>query len=389
MTRLFLSLVLFTSLSPAALAQSRPVAEPQQRVSDLFNQCCAGRFPSIADDRGFVVFWSVDGRVMARRVSPSGEPQATPTVLQDSAFAPTPVSDGSSILVFSTRTADHVIQAQVVSNELRELFGPVVVRKGFPLAATFDGVDYILVSSELSETTRLAELWLSRVARDGRLISSKRVEIEPAANVGSGVSIATNGSEFVVAWNDVIPFDCGPFPCIVPTRLRVITFNSDLELTALKGNIVDEEAYYPSVVWTGSRFVLVWSDLGAVLAQTVEPAMAGAPRVVLDLPAPDTIFLGSSAVWDGRNVVIVAYRAFSNGELYSVRLDGTGAPVDSGGPFLVSSRLGYLTGILLTTRGSGLSLLTYLNGLQADGYAVVSSIIRTEPASRMRRAVRR
>jgi hypothetical protein len=389
MTRLLLSLVLFASFSLSALAQSRPVAEPQQRVSELFTQCCAGRFPSIADDRGFVVFWSVDGRVMARRVSPSGQPQGTPAVLQDSAFAPTPVSDGSSILVFSTRTTDRVIQAQVVSNDLRELFGPVIVRKGSALAATFDGVDYILVSSEFNETTRLSELWLSRVARDGRLLASKRIDIEPAANVGSGVSIATNGSEFVVAWNDVVPVDCGPFPCIAPTRLRVITFDSDLELTALKGNIVDEEGYYPSVVWTGSRFVLVWTDLGAVLAQTVEPAMAATPGVVLDLPPADTIFLGSSAVWDGRNVVIVAYRAFSNGELYSVRLDGTGALVDPAGPFLVSSRLGYLTGILLSTRGSGVSLLTYLNGLQADGYAVVSSIIRNEPARGMRRAVRR
>ena len=387
MTRLILSLVLFTSLSPAALAQSRPVADPPQRVSDLSDQCCTSRFPAVADDRGFVVVWSLEGRVMARRVSPSGQPQNAPVVIQESAFAPTPVSDGQSIMVFSTRQTDRLIQAQVLSKDLRELFAPVIVREGVVLAAVFDGVDYVLVSSQLNAVSGLSEMWLSRVARDGRLVASKKVDLDLAVNIGGGVSIATNGFDYFVAWNDIVPTDCGPFPCIAPTTLRVISFDRALDLTAFRGDVVGQEGYYSSIVWTGTDFVLVWTNLGEVLAMKLEPLKTAAPEVIID--TPDSIFLGTSAVWDGRNVVVVAYRAFSNGELYSVRLDASGTPLDSREGILIASNRGYLTSILLTPRGDGVSLLTYLNGLQVNGYGGVASLIRSEPVRRMRRAVGR
>jgi hypothetical protein len=118
----------------------------------------------------------------------------------------------------------------------------------------------------------------------------------------------------------------------------------------------------------------------------LEPLKTAAPEIIIDFP--DSLFLGISAVWDSRNVMVVAYRAFSKGELYSVRLDGSGTPVDPKDGILIASDRGYIGRTPdLTTRGEGVSLLTYVSGYE-NGHGV-SHLIRSEPVRPIRRAVGR
>ena len=274
----------------------------------------------------------------------------------------------------------------MVSRDLQP--GPVTeLGSLLPVAAIFDGVDYVVAFLR----TKGAWAWsgslvLGRVSRDGELLFLRDVVLDPVTNVNyQNLSMATNGPDFVLAWNDFIPTECGLTPCVTPERLRVLTFNGALEVTSVRGTTLISGGMQPSVIWTGSAFVITWTDMLRVYAQTVDPnvPITVDPRVVFDHPGG--LVMQHAAAWNGEHIAVAVGTGSSDGRVYMTRVDRNGTPLDApaGIPLL---HPWWVSSLNHTAGPDREALLTIVGALPHQG--TFATVVRHEQISRRRAATR-
>ena len=376
-------------LAAGVAAIAAPVAAPMQQVSSAFTSCC-GDTVGVWTESGYFVFWSPrPGKVHSRRIATDGRPADNEMEIGSSTTRPIVASDGKTILVLTSDA--HVpgavapVDAIVVSVVPGVPHGAAFqLPAGEPLAAVFDGRDYVIAIREPKDASG-SRLRLMRVAHNGTVIHSQLVDFEPAFNPMGRVALSTNGSDFVMVWADAVPTNCSGMPCVSPSRLRVLTFQSLLELTGHRGTIVAADGIQPSVVWTGFVFVTTWTDVSRVLSLNIDPASdrIGAPRAILQPPA---LVFSQTAAWDGEQVSVLSSTPFFDPKIYLVRLDRFGEPLDDarGVPVLAPGR--YFTALTLIGADDGHSLMTFI--FEKLDYFVFSSLLGVEQPGRRRAATR-
>jgi hypothetical protein len=86
-------------------------------------------------------------------------------------------------------------------------------------------------------------------------------ELIPTSSPAYEVSIASNGHDYLIAWNDNVCY----FPCnaAAPSRVLAVRAGADgrgLDSKPLVLDGRDSFAHYPSIAWTGSSYAVVWDE---------------------------------------------------------------------------------------------------------------------------------
>jgi hypothetical protein len=84
-------------------------------------------------------------------------------------------------------------------------------------------------------------------------------EAIPTSSAAYELSIASNGHDYLIAWNENVCI----FPCDVPFPSRVLAVRVGNDGRALDSkpiviDDIDSFSHYPSIAWTGSSYAVVW-----------------------------------------------------------------------------------------------------------------------------------
>jgi len=288
--------------------------------------------PAVASDgKNWLVVWQ-DHRsgqyvnIYAARVAPDGtlldqggiviSPQAPNHQLQ-----PAVAFDGTNYLVV---WADHrngnwdIYGARVTPD------GTVLDANGFPIAVAanqqqapsiaFDGVNYLVVFQD--QRTGDANIGGARVSPAGVVLDPSGLTISGAPNVQSGPELVYDGASYVVAWQDLRTGVADIYAARVQTDGTVLDPNGIAVSAAASAQTV------PAISFDGEYVVSVWEDARSGVGTDVYGARLDLTAAVLDpngfLVASGTNGKATAIASDGAGRAIVAYDALdpSNGAVH-------------------------------------------------------------------------
>ena len=360
------SAILFAALalSGAVLAQRAP----ENQVTPPFTLCCAA-VNVVANSDSFAVFWQDETGVLGRLISTNGIPIGEPVRIASNRFQPIVASDGIEFIVFLLDPDASLIEAHILGPDLRQTrMLPRLVR-GQPVSAVFDGVDYILLSFERSQGpgAPASEMWLTRLTRSGTVRERQRIVVAQALVNGR---VATNGSEYAVAWIELEPQDCLG-PCVSPSRLRAAIFDSAFRPGRLQPRDVAREGYQPSIDWTGVDFLLTWTDFHRVRTQRLDGSHS---ETVIDPPG-DVMVLGADAVWNGQSLIALGSGSFSDRNIYVGHTDRYGRRISALEGSILRRFSEYMTGLTVAANGTT-AIAAYIKRIGfTNTYAIFVSVV--------------
>jgi len=133
---------------------------------------------------------------------------------------------------------------------------------------------------------------------------------------GTPISLAWNGSEYGVSWQDGRNWNEGTAEDIYFTRIDQagIKIGDDIRITNLPS-----QSWYPHLVWNGNEYGLSWSELGSGIyfarLDNVGNKLTG--NIELTNQSTDMPF---SFIWTGSNYAL----SWTPGEMYFMRSDSAG-----------------------------------------------------------------
>jgi hypothetical protein len=287
-----------------------------------------------------LVAWTEASGIFAARVTPGGSaiepngifiaPQATPTrdLVSFSVPAVRVVFDGEDYVV-AWRTADGV-QMQRVDDETGALLGPRIAIA--PCVQSFDlGRDdagLLLVGSSCSGF----HLFAQRIGIAGAV--GGPVAISPSEMPTGNPRIAWNGSEWLVAFNELISLNL-QWPAfrgnVFVERLSSALAVADTPIALTASTDTDESS--PLVATNGRDFLVVWTRRwanGGVAGRLVRADGSLGDRFALTTDTADA----RAIVWDGTRYV-VAYALMRPDQTHELWLTHAGddrIPVSTGAP---------------------------------------------------------
>jgi hypothetical protein len=206
--------------------------------------------------------------------------------------------------------------------------GPDVALTSWPgsvntYSSVWTGADFAVVWDHYSGTDDDREVFLIRLdSGGGRRGMDTRISTAPGY---SGYpAIAWNGSEYAIAWEDDRDGNVEIFFRLVDAAGVPLT--PEIRITNTAG-----ESYDPKIVWTGSDYLLVWSDntSGVFMVQRTRLDRSGKP-----LSEPVAITDGPMGGYASRLVrsgpevgLFWSEDAWPIGDLYFTRLDLLGEPI--------------------------------------------------------------
>lgn len=299
--------LLLTAVYRAGTASSTDVFA--QAVSDLltattpFSLAYSGteqrRVAVAAGQNGFLAAWVEHGpdafeRVMVRRVLPDGTPVGADAEvmkaplgsdIDDTAI----VSNGTHyLLTWRVGTAAYGIRMAAQSGEWLDP-GPFAIAMVLRLAVASNGTDAVAVwSSDTGECSAPACLQSRRIRMTGDPLADPVVTLANPAEA-TEVAIASNGSDYLVAWKDGFT-DCvilciGPIPAEVRAlRLRADATKIDAAPLVLLSMDDEVQPGKLAAAWNGGRYLVAWMiEHGAV---DVAGALVTAEGAVLERGVP-------------------------------------------------------------------------------------------------------
>lgn len=295
-----------------------------------------GRPALATDGAGALLAWD-DGELRAARVSADGtvlDPGGVPSATYGQA-QPVAAFDGERYWI--VWTGDDGVHAAAVAPGSAELDPERILSlaeettESSNVAAVFDGEQLLVVW----QTPHALDPWISvdlraaRVSRAGAVLDPGGVVVASGWLTYSEVALAAGQGSAFAAWMQGginAPWD------IFGVALRGATPDASGPVPVA---VSPADQGWPSVVFDGQSYVVVWSD-GRIVTHGIYAARVSPSGELLD---PSGILVGDTpvtdaeplAVFDGQNTAVVwrAYDCCGTTELYAARLSPDGVPLDA------------------------------------------------------------
>ncbi len=287
------------------------------------------------DGTDYFVVWAAAGQdVYGTRVSRSGvvlEPSHLLSLNNTSAYRPFVVFDDTNHLVsWEDRIVTNcaVVGARVNRACIPlDSTGIVIARSAgsvsYPSAA-FGRADYLVVWGNY-------DVLGARVSTDGVVLDTTGLVVSTAANAQQGPSVAFDGSSYLVVWEDGRDWRNGQFDIY---GMRVSEAGALLDPRSIP---ISQGTFYqshPSIACDGSEYLVVWQDARNGGQYDIYGARVLRDGTVLD-PNGIQISAGSfseywpAVVFDGSNYLVTWMRYIGlDGDIYGARVSPAGVVVD-------------------------------------------------------------
>ena len=310
--------------------------------------------PAVASDgSAFLVAWSSGGSpnqdIYAARVSNTGA-VADPTGIAVSTTAdqdlfPAAAWDGTNFVI--AWEATQAVRAARVTP-----LGVVLDAGGFPVggpsgrapAVTSNGSSSFLAWHTNPAAASGRDVYAARVSSGGGVVDSPPILVSITANNQRTPALAWNpeGRYFLVVWRD----DRGSSADIYGTR--VTGTGTILDGTGFPISTAPGDQTNPSVVWSGTHFLVAWDDPRSgveddfdVYGARVDAAGAVLEPGGIPISARSVSSQDHNAVaWDGTNFLVVWRDTRSGSHIYGARVSDAGAVLDGAG-ILISTEAGF------------------------------------------------
>jgi len=282
--------------------------------------------PQIAAGGGVTMtVWTEESGVYAARVTPTGTPDGRGIQLSYSGFAPNIVFDGTNFLVtFGLRNGNFVsIKSARIDRDVHVIDAHNVTDVCTTSMTLARGAESSLLAYSNCTTRAIDAI---RIANSGEPIDSLPLTLTPPGMYATNPSAAWNGSEYLVAWEEMIPR---------PSGLLFPTYHVNLRATRVSGSLtlidgqplaiaVNNDDRFdngsPSVASSGEDFLIAWnSPVGIAAIHVADSGLItdSAPLLLGNGNTPD-------AVWDGTRY-LVAWR--DNGIIQAAHVGAAGEPL--------------------------------------------------------------
>lgn len=218
--------------------------------------------------------------------------------------------------------------------------GAVLDSSGVPISAAsgwqhtpsvaFGGANYLVVWED-SRGGDGFDIYCARVDTSVVVLDSSGVPICTAVDDQRDPSVAFDGTNFLVVWEDRRDgFDYEIFGA------RIDTSGTVLDSSAIRICAAFDDQWNPSVAFDGTNYLVIWQDGRSGVDPHIWGARVDTSGTVLDFmtisAAPDGQGCPSLA-FDGDNYLAVwqNYRSGTDYEIYGARIDTSGAVLDSSG----------------------------------------------------------
>ncbi len=256
---------------------------------------------------------------------------------------PSVASDGTDYLVVweDFRNAQDTSEDIFATRVSRA--GTILDTAGFPVSTApnqqqspdvaWNGSTYLVVWSD-HRSGVLGDIWGARVTNGGTVLDPSGKAISTATGQQDWPAVASNGSDFMVTWDDHRSQVTGHD--IWAQKVR----GTDGVATgaALAVSTANAEQQFPDVAWTGTQFFMVWMDSRNAVtsgydvygARTLSTGGIGPSTPISTAPrdqrSPDIAWAGTTGfvVWDDD-------RTLGQVDVYGSRLTDTGVVLDPGG----------------------------------------------------------
>ncbi|HLL52939.1 MAG TPA: hypothetical protein VK447_05295, partial [Myxococcaceae bacterium] len=364
--------LLASSAYPAVLD---PVISPEQSVDSPVNgpSNALQISPSVAfNGTGYLVVWQddragVDSDIYGTRVAADG------TVLDTSGIAikwgphkqrnPTVASDGSGYLVVWEESGrDWFIDihgARVAAD------GTVLDPEGFVISAgtgsgyrprvASNGAGYLVVWSDgRNRGEAYTDIYGARVGADGVVLDPEGLALCACPRAQEEPSVASDGSGYLVAWEDVRSGSWDIY------GTRVSADGTVHEPSGLPLSTVTEEQVTPAVASNGAGYLVAWNDTRGGDSRNIYATRVGSDGAVHDPSGLLLSTLGANpnlpAVASNGTGYLVAWERWSadntSSDLMATRVGADGAVLDPAG-LMLSRAPGYQRTPALTSNGTG------------------------------------
>jgi hypothetical protein len=144
---------------------------------------------------------------------------------------------------------------------------PVPLATAFELVLAADN-DSVLAAYTIACSQRCPRA--HAIATDTAAMFRASETIIPGTTTANQLSMASNGSDYLIAWND---YFC-EYPCNANMRRRVLAqrLGADGRTLSTKPIVIDDAhnyAAYPSVAWTGTNYAVSWAEDGVTAGRHV------------------------------------------------------------------------------------------------------------------------
>ncbi|MCX6842733.1 MAG: hypothetical protein NTX53_10670, partial [candidate division WOR-3 bacterium] len=216
--------------------------------------------------------------------------------------------------------------------------GPALYDQGEP-AIAFDGANFLVVWTDYRSSS---DIYGARVTPQGTVLDPGGIVISEAADDQSSPAIAFDGTDFLVVWTDERSGSSDVYGARVTPQGAVLD-SSGIAISPMAGN-----QYFPSLVFVGTNFLVVWSD-GRAGNSDIYGARVTPQGAVLD---PDGFVISQAAYeqrspalgFDGANFLVVWEDSRSTGpdesDIYGARVTPQGTVLDPDG-FVISDDTNY------------------------------------------------
>jgi hypothetical protein len=279
--------------------------------------------------------------IYGTRVTPSGEVLDTSGIPISTAvnnqYYPSIASDGIDYLVvwYDDRGLDRDIYGARVSQsgEVLDTLGiPIstaVNNQSYPSIA-FDGTNYLVVWDDYRSGSAY-DIYGARVRLSGEILDTSGIPISTAVNNQSYPSIAFDGINYFIVWHDDRGLDRDIYGAMVSQSGEVLdTLGIPISTETLGQS-------YPSIASDGTNYLVVWHDYRSDFAYDIYGARVTSSGEVLDTAG---IPISTAANWqssptiafDGLNYLVVWQDDRSlDRDIYGARVTFSGEVLDTSG----------------------------------------------------------
>ena len=205
-------------------------------------------------------------------------------------------------------------------------------------ALAFDGSDFLVVWYDFRSGPN-CDIYGARVTPAGALLDPNGTVISTAASSQCNPTVAFNGTNFLVVWQDNRSGSDYDIYAARMTPAGVVLDPSGIVLSQAAGN-----QYCPAVSCGGTNFLVVWRDSRSSDIYGTRVSRAGVvldpAGIAISTAAGDQLF--PSLAFDGTNFLVVwdDYRSGSSPDVYGARVTPQGTVLDPSG-FVISQAAGY------------------------------------------------
>jgi len=307
--------------------------------------------PSVAfDGQNYLVVWE-DWRsecdIYGARVTPAGivlDPAGIAiSTAEDWQYYPSVAFDGQNYLVvwgdqrngpfdiYGTR----VTQDGVVLDPTGIAISTVDCYKGWPSVA-FSGVHYLVVWDDYRNGD-YSDIYGARVSRAGIVLDSTGIALSTAANYQYSPSVAFDGENYLVAWED---WRNGNYPDIYGARIS--QEGVLLDSLGIAISTAADSQWSPSVTFGGQNYLVAWEDRRSgsrdIYVARISPVGDVLDSTGIAITTTEDWQWSPAVAFDSQNYLVVwgYYRVGWDSDIYGTRISQTGIVLDTLG-ILVST----------------------------------------------------